>query len=411
MNKPQIRFKGFDDEWQHHSLSELGEVKMCKRILKSQTSAKGEVPFFKIGTFGKKPDAFISRELFDEYKRLYSYPKIGDIIVSAAGTIGRTSVYDGKPAYFQDSNLIWIDNDNSIIDNSFLAVAYPRVKWAVSSTTIARIYNETVRQTKTSAPSSIKEQQEIGNYFRQLDEIITEVEREISRLEKMKQASLPKMFPRLGATTPEIRFAGFSEPWEDRRLDSLSTIFGRIGFRGYAVADIVPKGMGAISLSPTNLIGTNSVQYNTQTTYISNSKYLESPEIMIFPGDVVFVKTASVGRVAYIDHIICDTTLNPQLVVLKKLSCNGRFLSLAMATSEFQDKILGIAGGGVLKTLSQIKLGELTVKMPSLKEQNAIGEYFRNLDALISTKRQKFTKLRNIKQACLDKMFINTSEL
>lgn len=221
MNKPQIRFKGFDDEWQHHSLSELGEVKMCKRILKSQTSDKGEVPFFKIGTFGKKPDAFISRELFDEYKRLYSYPNIGDIIVSAAGTIGRTSVYDGKPAYFQDSNLIWIDNDNSIIDNSFLAVAYPRVKWAVSSTTIARIYNETVRQTKTSAPSSIKEQQEIGNYFRQLDEIITEVEREISRLEKIKQASLQKIFPRPGATTPEIRFAGFSGPWKDVKLGEL----------------------------------------------------------------------------------------------------------------------------------------------------------------------------------------------
>lgn len=411
MNKPQIRFKGFDDEWTSHSLSELGEVKMCKRILKSQTSEKGDVPFFKIGTFGKEPDAFISRELFDEFKRLYSYPNIGDIIVSAAGTIGRISVFDGKPAYFQDSNLIWIDNDNSIIDNSFLAVAYPRIKWAISSTTIARIYNDTVRQTSTTAPTSLKEQCEIGTLFSKINELLAEAEREVSRLEKMKQASLQKMFPRPGATAPEIRFDGFTEPWKEARLDSVASIFGRIGFRGYTVADIVPKGKGAISLSPTNLVGTNSVQYDTQTTYISNEKYLESPEIMVFPGDVVFVKTASVGRVAFIDHIICDTTLNPQLVVLKQLRCDGRFLSLSMATSEFQDKILGIAGGGVLKTLSQVKLGEQTLMFPSKLEQKAIGEYFHNLDSLLSAKRQKLVKLRNIKQACLDKMFVNTSDL
>ena len=94
-------------------LGDIGQVCMCKRIMKSQTSSEGDVPFYKIGTFGGKPNAFISNELYEEYKRLYSYPKKGEILISAAGTVGRTVVYNGEPAYFQDSNIVWLSNDES----------------------------------------------------------------------------------------------------------------------------------------------------------------------------------------------------------------------------------------------------------------------------------------------------------
>ena len=86
-------------------LADVGKVSMCKRIMKAETSSSGDVPFYKIGTFGKKADAFISREKFDEYRNTYSYPKKGDILISAAGTIGRTVVYNGEDAYYQDSNI------------------------------------------------------------------------------------------------------------------------------------------------------------------------------------------------------------------------------------------------------------------------------------------------------------------
>ena len=93
---------------------------MCKRILKNQTTSEGDIPFYKIGTFGKKADAFISRQLFEEYKEKYSFPKKGTILISASGTIGRTVVYDGEPAYYQDSNIIWLEHDESKILNSYL---------------------------------------------------------------------------------------------------------------------------------------------------------------------------------------------------------------------------------------------------------------------------------------------------
>ena len=111
-------FKEGECEWKN--LGRIGEVRMCKRILKYQTQEKGDVPFYKIGTFGKKADAYISKELYSEYKSKYYYPKIGDILISAAGTIGRCIEFDGSPSYYQDSNIVWIENDESLVLNSFL---------------------------------------------------------------------------------------------------------------------------------------------------------------------------------------------------------------------------------------------------------------------------------------------------
>ena len=106
------------------TLGEVGDVCMCKRIMKEQTSENEEIPFFKIGTFGSQADAFISRDLFEEYKSKYSYPKKGEILISASGTIGRSVVFDGEDAYYQDSNIVWIANDEKVVTNRYLYYFY-----------------------------------------------------------------------------------------------------------------------------------------------------------------------------------------------------------------------------------------------------------------------------------------------
>ena len=136
------------------SLGDIGPICMCKRILKSQTNTIEGVPFYKIGTFGKKADAYISKETFDEYRSKYSFPKKGDVLISAAGTIGRTVVYDGKPAYFQDSNIVWIDNNESVVLNSYLRYCYELKPWKVSSGgTIQRLYNDNIAKAIITVPS------------------------------------------------------------------------------------------------------------------------------------------------------------------------------------------------------------------------------------------------------------------
>lgn len=146
-----LSFKEDEAEWK--TLGDIGDVRMCKRILKNETQPEGDVPFYKIGTFGKKADAFISKDVFETYKNKYSFPKKGDVLISASGTIGRAVIYDGEPAYFQDSNIVWLQNDESIVTNKYLRHFYNVAKWAVSEGgTIDRLYNDNIRKTKIIIP-------------------------------------------------------------------------------------------------------------------------------------------------------------------------------------------------------------------------------------------------------------------
>ena len=150
------------------TLGEIGEVCMCKRVLKSQTSQDGEVPFFKIGTFGKTADSFIRRQLFEEYKSKYPFPNKGEILLSASGTIGRAVVFNGQDAYYQDSNIVWLHHDESKVLNRYLYYCYQIAKWKVAKGgTIQRLYNNDLLNTKIPVPfpdnikKSLEEQERI----------------------------------------------------------------------------------------------------------------------------------------------------------------------------------------------------------------------------------------------------------
>ena len=217
---PQLRFEGFTDDWEERKLGELGSVAMNRRIFKDQTSENEEVPFFKIGTFGSKPDAFISRELFEEYKLKYPYPEIGDILISASGSIGRTVVYQGKDEYFQDSNIVWLKHDDRL-NNKFLKQFYSIVKWqGLEGSTIKRLYNKNILDTDISIPSTI-EQNKIGMFFEQLDDTIALHQRKLDLLKEQKKGYLQKMFPKNGEKVPELRFAGFADDWEERKAKEM----------------------------------------------------------------------------------------------------------------------------------------------------------------------------------------------
>ena len=191
---PAIRFRGYSKKWENKTFGDYGAINMCKRIMKYQTSEKGDVPFFKIGTFGGTPDAYIPLSLFLEYKQKYPYPRKGDILVSAAGTIGRVVEFSGENEYFQDSNIVWL-NHNQQLDNSFLKVLYSVVKWnGLEGSTLKRLYNNNFLQTQIVVPSDTDEQFAIGQFFREQDNTIYAVQAQIIRLRNIKQACLQKMF-------------------------------------------------------------------------------------------------------------------------------------------------------------------------------------------------------------------------
>ena len=180
--------------WRQITLSDIGDVLMCKRILKNQTTETGDVPFYKIGTFGKTPDSFISRSLFEDFKARFSYPNKGDVLLSAAGTIGRTVVFNGEDAYFQDSNIVWIDNNESIVTNRFLNVLYGQMDWQTENGgTVSRLYNANIRNTRISIPT-LTEQKRIVGILDSIDGTINGLKSQLAKAKNIKQGMMSYFF-------------------------------------------------------------------------------------------------------------------------------------------------------------------------------------------------------------------------
>ena len=184
---------------------------MCRRIFKEQTSETGDIPFYKIGTFGADPDAFISRELFEEYKSKYPYPQKGDILISASGSIGRTVEFAGNNEYFQDSNIVWLNHDERL-SNPFLKCFYSVVKWAgIEGSTIKRLYNDNILNTVICMPS-VPEQKRIGLFFENLDNLITLHQRQLF-LHSTPDISL----------SVRLIHPFYTSSWEQRKLGDIAS--------------------------------------------------------------------------------------------------------------------------------------------------------------------------------------------
>ena len=392
---PLIRFAGFNDDWEQRKFGDLGSVAMCKRIFKEQTSDEGEIPFYKIGTFGGEPDAFISRELFEEYKGKFSYPEIGDMLISASGTIGRTVEYTGKDEYFQDSNIVWFKHDNRI-DNSFLKCLYSIVKWSgIEGSTIKRLYNDNFLKTEFMLPC-VEEQQQIGAYFRNLDNLITLHQRKCETLQKLKKSMLQKMFPKKGSLYPEIRFAGFTDAWEQRRLGELGEI----------TTGSTP------STSNSAYYSENGIPWVTPTD-INALTISDTPRKLSEEG-------AKIGRVVPANTILCTciASIGKNTLLTVKGSFNQQINSLTpydendayflLTESEIWSNIMKrMAASGTMQIVNKTEFSELKTMVPTLSEQQQIGTYFKSLDNLITLQQRKCETLQKLKKSMLRKMFPN----
>ena len=172
---------------------------------------------------------------------------------------------------------------------------------------------------------------------------------------------------------------------EWKTLGEVCHIVGRIGFRGYTRNDLVERGEGAISISPTNIVNQNLNLSAEKNTYISWEKYNESPEIMIRIGDIVLAKTASVGKAALVRELKEKATINPQMVVLKEISCLPAYLVYYICTPNFQLRLKSLSGQGSVPNISQAKLKTIPIPLPPLSEQRRIVDILDRFDTLTNS--------------------------
>jgi type I restriction enzyme S subunit len=200
------------------------------------------------------------------------------------------------------------------------------------------------------------------------------------------------------------------EEWEVARIGDQSQIFGRIGFRGYTVDDIVEDGAGAVAINPSN-IQDGKIVFD-KCTYITWRKYEESPEIKIDENDIVLVKTGSTfGKTAMVKKLPGKATLNPQVVVFKKIKPSKVFFGYMIGFPIVQNQVTSAVVGGALPTLSQRLVAEFKFPLPPLSEQRAIAQALSDVDDLITALNLLIAKKRDIKQATMQQLLTGKTRL
>lgn len=386
LNVPNLRFPEFQGEWEKCKLGDLCNVLMCKRILASQTNTVEGVPFYKIGTIGNAPDAYISKELFDDYKTKYNYPHKGEVMITCAGTVGKCVIYDGKDAYYQDSNIVWIDNPSQCISNSFLYHLLAKVDWRkLNSTTIIRIYNDDLRNLKLSYPQ-IEEQQKISRLLSFLDERIATQNKIIEDLKKLKSAIIEKHYCKV---EKQIACVGdLGEPFSVGNL---------------AKDDLTETGI------PCVIYGELFTTYGETISQIESHTYKTEGIILSKKGDLLFPSSTTVDAMS----LIAPSVINMDGVILGgdmfgihiSPNFNAQYLSYYF-NHIAKRQLAKFAKGSTIIHLHYADIEKAKLLLPSLEEQNRMAKCLVTLDDKIKKERTFFDLLNSQKAYLLCHMFI-----
>ncbi|MDZ4070783.1 MAG: restriction endonuclease subunit S [Sediminibacterium sp.] len=406
---PRLRFPEFmkDTVWNADKLGVIGEPLMCKRIFKEETTnnSSNGVPFYKIGTFGGLADSFISEETYKKYKIKYAFPKIGEILISASGTIGRLVVYDGSPAYFQDSNIVWIGNDETLMLNKFLFYCYSTLKWQTSDGgVISRLYNSDLRNMKIHFPQSKKEQQKIAACLSSLDDIITAETQKLEILQAHKKGLLQNLFPAEGETVPRLRFQEFEDngEWEDTSLGEIGNFTGG----GTPSRDIESFWTGDIPWISSSDIDEESIHLIKISRFISNEALQKSATKLVPVNSILLVSRVGVGKLAVSKNQICTsqdfTSFTPQ---------KSDVFFIAYYLKSKTSVLIGYSQGMAIKGFTKDDISKFCIYLPSITEQQKIASSLSSLDEMILSQKQKVGFLKLHKKGLLQGLFPNTSEI
>lgn len=380
----------YPTDWAAMQLRDIGYIQMCRRIFQSQTKTYGAIPFYKISTFGGKADAYISQELYEKYKLLYPYPEKGDVLISAAGTIGKTVIFDGKDSYFQDSNIVWLKVDKEVIDRKFLWWFYRSFPWdALEGTTIQRLYNSIILDTEIHLPEK-PEQEEIARTLSQFDTYIDDLAELIEKKKGIRDGALEDLI------TKKTRLDGFDDDWTPVTFNQVITPKARIGWQGLKKHEYLRSGYSYLIGGTDFNNGTVSLD---NISYVSKERYDMDTNIQVSENDVLVTKDGTIGKVAIVPELNKPATLNSGVFVFRT---NSRlvpaFLFRVLQSSVFREFIDTLSAGSTIKHLYQKDLKKFEFEIPvDMKEQEAIAAVLTAMDEEIrdlETEREKMIQIR-----------------
>ena len=397
--KPAIRFQGFTDVWEQRKLgdcfSERAESNPNGELL-SVTIGSGIRKFFELGRHDN------SNEDKSKYKRVY----VGDIAYNSMrmwqGASGY-SPYNGivSPAYTVIKPFEGIDSkffaylfkcENMIHTFQIHSQGITSDTWNLKFPAFSQI--------DVLFPSDTKEQKVIADYLTFLDNLITLHQRKYDKLKNIKKSMLEKMFPKNGSNVPEIRFKGFTDAWEQRKLGELVRFSKGTG---YSKGDLKKEG------TPIILYGRLYTKYETVITDVDTFVEAKPSSVYSYGGEVVVpasgetAEDISIASVVEKFGVLLGGDLN---IITPQANIDSAFLAITISNGKPHNDMAKMAQGKSVVHLHNSDLEKIDLTYPKHEEQVQISTYFKSIDNLITLHQRKLEKLKNIKKSMLEKMFI-----
>ena len=411
---PAIRFKGFSDTWEQRKLSEIATMHArigWQNLRTSEFLDNGDYMLitgtdFMDGAVNFDTCHYVERERYEQDKHIQI--RNGSILITKDGTLGKVAYIQGltMPATLNAGVFNVEIRDEKEVDNRYLfqylkaPFLMDYVDKKATGGTIKHLNQNILVDFPVVLPQK-DEQAKIGEYFLGIDNLITLHQRKYDKLTNVKKSMLGKMFPQNGSNVPEIRFKGFTEAWEQRKFSDLVQI--ERGGSPRPIDDFITD-------SPDGLNWVKIGDAPAQGNYITKTAEKIKPEGLsktreVHPGDLILSNSMSFGKpyIMGIDGCIHDGWL---LIRNTYKVFDLTFLCHLLGTPQMIIQYKSLAAGSTVNNLNKELVGNTVVTIPTIKEQRVLGQYLETLDNLITLHQRELEKLKNLKKACLEKMFV-----
>ena len=411
--KPALRFKGFTDPWEQRKLSELTSMHArigWQNLRTSEFLDSGDYMLitgtdFDDGTVNYSTCHFVERERYEQDKNIQI--RNGSILITKDGTLGKVAYVQGlsMPATLNAGVFNVEIRNTSIVDERYLfqylkaPFLMDYVDKKATGGTIKHLNQNILVDFPVVMPKKT-EQVSIGNFFQRIDTLITLHQRKYEKLVNIKKSMLDKMFPQNGVSVPEIRFKGFTDPWEQRKLAEIANFSKGVG---YSKNDLCEEG------TPIILYGRLYTKYETSIfdvdTFVkekAGSVYSKGGEVIV-PASGETAEDISIASVVVKPGILLGGDLN---VVSPTTEYDSAFLALTISSGAAHEYLSSLAQGKSVVHLHNTDIQSVSAKFPTKREQEKIHLLFGKIDTLITLHQRKLEKLQNIKKSCLEKMFV-----
>ena len=401
---PELRFKGFTDDWEERKLGEFSDVRDGTHASPKYVSQGHPMVTSKNLTHSgldMTDVSFLTDKDFNEINKR-SKVSIGDILFGMIGTIGNPVIVDRDDFAIKNVALIKEKTSNPITNKWLLqylkSPSFNRfIQKENAGGTQKFIALGLIRDMKLRVPE-FDEQQKIGAFFKQIDDTIALHQRKLDLLKEQKKGYLQKMFPKNGAKVPELRFAGFADDWEERKLGQYTKLITK----GTTPKD--KTGIGDVNfvkvenITNGKIYPINKIKQNEHDNYLKRSRLEEK--------DILFSIAGTLGRTAIVNKSILPANTNQALAIIRGYDFDTNFLITSLAGNVVKEYIRRNPTVGAQPNLSLEQVGNLLVNTPNAEEQQKIGSFFKQLDDTIALHQRKLDLLKEQKKGFLQKMFV-----